>query len=287
MAIITTAAIEHGDSNGGGMERKQQHYKYTPLLSSTQQRVAALIFLLVIMVVISSLDGGGIGGVLNATTTTTTPAGAVLKKTDRLDDIHPSVHDEDHGDDHAAKAVKNEEDDDIDNDIDITVSELLDTLRSARRDLDDRLQMNYGDYYTKMFYDENGVSRGRRVFISGRQVTAGTTTTTDPKNNDDMSISQARFQRKLQLKVLERILLLPRSSSLSAQNDSDPPLPKFVWATGGHSAAAGHGNLYSESNTAILSAAVTPAFQALGIQFEARNYAMGGTYILLYVCCDG
>jgi hypothetical protein len=279
MAIITTAAIEHGDSNGGRMERKQQHNKYTPILSSTQQRVAALIVSLVIMVIVSSLDGGGIGGVLNGTTTSTTTTPVL--KTDRQD-IHPSVHAENHGGDNHAKAVKNEEDDDIDNEIDITVSELLAILRSARRDLDQRLQMNYGEYYTKMFYDENGVSRGRRVFISGRQVTAGTTTTTDPKNNDDMSISQARFQRKLQLKVLERILLLQRSSSTSsAHNDSDssrPPLPKFVWATGGHSAAAGHGNLYDESNTAILSAAVSPAFQALGIQFEARNYAMGGTY---------
>jgi len=51
----------------------------------------------------------------------------------------------------------------------------------------------------------------------------------------------------------------------------------FVWATGGHSAAAGHGNLYNESYTAVMEQTVRPIFQAIGIHFSGRNYAMGGT----------
>ncbi|KAI2500366.1 hypothetical protein MHU86_14109 [Fragilaria crotonensis] len=50
----------------------------------------------------------------------------------------------------------------------------------------------------------------------------------------------------------------------------------FVWATGGHSAAAGHGNLFNESYTAFMERSAKPVFEAVGIGFEGRNYAMGG-----------
>ena len=51
---------------------------------------------------------------------------------------------------------------------------------------------------------------------------------------------------------------------------------RFVWSTGGHSAAAAHGNLFNESYTAYLEQAVKGVFQSIGIEFEGRNYAMGG-----------
>ena len=50
----------------------------------------------------------------------------------------------------------------------------------------------------------------------------------------------------------------------------------FVWATGGASTAAGHGNLLNETYTAFLERAVKDVFAAVGIGFEARNYAIGG-----------
>ena len=50
----------------------------------------------------------------------------------------------------------------------------------------------------------------------------------------------------------------------------------FVWATGGHSASAGHGNLFNESYTANMERATKPVFEAVGIEFEGRNFAMGG-----------
>jgi hypothetical protein len=47
--------------------------------------------------------------------------------------------------------------------------------------------------------------------------------------------------------------------------------------TGGHSAAAGHGNMYLESYTAVMERALKPIFAAVGLDFVGRNYAMGGT----------
>ena len=52
---------------------------------------------------------------------------------------------------------------------------------------------------------------------------------------------------------------------------------KFVWVNGGHSASAGHGNFHNETYTATLQKTIQYVFQSIGIEFEARNYAMGGT----------
>jgi len=53
---------------------------------------------------------------------------------------------------------------------------------------------------------------------------------------------------------------------------------KVTWTTGGHSSSAGHGNLFTESYTARLGEALTPLLKnALGFDFVAKNYAMGGT----------
>ena len=50
----------------------------------------------------------------------------------------------------------------------------------------------------------------------------------------------------------------------------------FIWATGGHSAAAGHGNLYNESYTAFLGRDLLQVLPRIGWNVETRNYAMGG-----------
>lgn len=61
------------------------------------------------------------------------------------------------------------------------------------------------------------------------------------------------------------------------EEDEDLFFEKYVWATGGHSAAAAHGNLFNESYTAYMTRDLQPVFSALGIDFIGRNYAMGGT----------
>jgi hypothetical protein len=59
--------------------------------------------------------------------------------------------------------------------------------------------------------------------------------------------------------------------------ETEQTYARYVWATGGHSASAGHGNLYNETYTAFMTRAVTNVFASVGIEFESRNYAMGGT----------
>ena len=70
------------------------------------------------------------------------------------------------------------------------------------------------------------------------------------------------------------------SKSSTEELDPTPSSSKFysnfVWATGGSSIAAGHGNLFNETYTAFLERGVKDVFAAVGIQFEARNHAIGG-----------
>ena len=67
------------------------------------------------------------------------------------------------------------------------------------------------------------------------------------------------------------------NDNIAAPPPPPPPIIRFVWATGGHSSTAGHGNYYDESYTAVLERTVRSVFAAAGIDFEGRNYAMGGT----------
>lgn len=127
-----------------------------------------------------------------------------------------------------------------------TVKDLMDSFKSAYQHLDVRLTERYGEYYKPIFFDGD-TPRGRFVFEAGD----GTST-----------LSQDRFRRKLKLKVLQYLTT---------------GVAHFVWATGGHSATAGHGNFYEQSYTAYLEEAAQPVFEAMGMNFTGRNYAMGGT----------
>jgi hypothetical protein len=78
----------------------------------------------------------------------------------------------------------------------------------------------------------------------------------------DCTISEPSRHRRLQ-----RFVVLP---------EIRPHYERFVWATGGHSSAAGHGNLFNESYTAYMERGAKDVFRAIGIDFAGRNYAMGG-----------
>jgi hypothetical protein len=158
-------------------------------------------------------------------------------------------------------------------------TDLMTQFQIAKNKLVDDLKVKYGTYYEDIML-ENG--QWRKGF-SGVN-----------KN----SISSERFRRKLMMKVLEmQIALRAENEHLEGCNcNTDQSsghnrrletktlvLPElrqtysnFVWATGGHSAAAGHGNLFNESYTAAMERAAKPVFEAVGIEFEGRNYAMGG-----------
>ena len=134
------------------------------------------------------------------------------------------------------------------------VGSLLKDVLQAREEYVDQMKVHYGEYYEKMFVMNDTVtSRGYASF--GSPPPADTRETSD-------EVSRVRFQRKILLKVLR------------AWNDKDGV--RFVWSTGGHSAAAGHGNYHNQSYTAFMERAVKPVFARAGVDFEGRNYAMGG-----------
>uniref|UniRef100_A0A7S4AII6 Uncharacterized protein n=1 Tax=Pseudo-nitzschia australis TaxID=44445 RepID=A0A7S4AII6_9STRA len=165
-------------------------------------------------------------------------------------------------------------------------NDLLKLASTEKGRLLDKLRKDYGKYFDPIFVDkENG----------GYRPCSGVT-------KDGQSFE--RLKRKLMIKILSMQLKVRQHDSDSSgcdcsiaegkalRNDieetDDPSLlfkgidatpfyEKYVWATGGHSAAAAHGNLFNESYTAYMEGDIKDAFASIGIEFEGRNYAMGGT----------
>lgn len=73
--------------------------------------------------------------------------------------------------------------------------------------------------------------------------------------------SYQRLQRRILIKILEAQLHHKQTT--------------FNWVMGGHSAAAGHGNLFNQTYGFIIEESLRPVFQALDITFYGKNYAMG------------
>jgi hypothetical protein len=161
----------------------------------------------------------------------------------------------------------------------LKASDLLQQFETAKSLLIEDIKEKYGSYYDKIMLKDGKWRKGFTGINSN-------------------GISEERFRRKLKIKLLEmQEAIREENSHLEGCNCNElssskqnrrldpktltlPEVPltytKFVWATGGHSAAAGHGNLYNESYTAFMERAVKPVFQSVGIEFEGRNYAMGG-----------
>ena len=78
-------------------------------------------------------------------------------------------------------------------------------------------------------------------------------------------ISKTRFLRRVKIKLLR-----PYFNNTASFDHT------FTWVTAGHSNAAAHGNLYNQSYTYTLERYARKAFQSVGIDFIAKNYAMGG-----------
>lgn len=162
--------------------------------------------------------------------------------------------------------------------------DLLQLVKKSREKSVEELKVNYGEeYFTRIFESSKG--KLRETFISAA------------KNGPSLK----RFQRKLQMKILEVQVAIHKENMVLREGCdcnrdtpeerralekevnktmSLPPIAatfsNFVWATGGHSASAGHGNYHKESYTAYMAVTAKPAFDAIGILFEGRNYGMGG-----------
>jgi hypothetical protein len=152
-------------------------------------------------------------------------------------------------------------------------------FQSSKQMLETKLQQEYGEeHYRNIFYYNNNnntdnnepsfSSRARFLFTSG---------------NMQSSISWNRLKRKLQIRILSLSTSLQKSKSHHH---------RLVWATGGHSATAGHGNFYDESYTAFLERSARIVFTSTLLAtttnknnnkkhpfgfLEGRNYAMGAT----------
>jgi hypothetical protein len=161
--------------------------------------------------------------------------------------------------------------------------ELLEALNKGKANLISKLLVDYGkENFENIFVDKaaNGTEQRFRGFDP-----------LTPTGN-----SSKKLTRKLLVKILSvQTAIKTKDSNVrgcdcingdqplggAARIENDAPLDtifeRYVWATGGHSASAGHGNLYNESYTAFMERDLKPIFGAIGIEFEGRNYAMGGT----------
>jgi hypothetical protein len=160
-------------------------------------------------------------------------------------------------------------------------NELVGILDKAKEGLISKLKVEYGaDHFENIFVDKKN---GGYVGF-------------DPITKDGDSLK--RLKRKLIIKVLsvqtsimktdsnvsgcdcfhgDKALVEKIESVTAKDTHIDATYQRYVWATGGHSASAGHGNLFNESSTAFMERDLKPIFEAIGIEFEARNNAMGGT----------
>jgi len=158
-----------------------------------------------------------------------------------------------------------------------------DQFEKAKTALFEMLKIDYGPEAFETLFIENvrvpdeggepdkfvtkNVTRGRTYVIPGGE-------------------GRDRLKRKVTIKVLQSLEAREKNShdrrnvrGLQGQkggdigDDSSWMVP-FRWMTGGHSAAASHGNLFNQSYTAYMSRALTDVFAATGIRFEGFNYAM-------------
>jgi len=132
--------------------------------------------------------------------------------------------------------------------------DLLDMASTARDRMIDTIKEDYGEYFDAIFVGEG-------------------------KGYASQSVeSTERLKRKLMIKVLRmQTEVLKKGCEECTDVDEENTFVDYVWATGGHSSAAGHGNLFNESYTAVLGRDARMVFEAIGVYFDDRNYAMGGT----------
>eukprot|EP00559_Dactyliosolen_fragilissimus_P009922 CAMPEP_0184858144 /NCGR_PEP_ID=MMETSP0580-20130426/3266_1 /TAXON_ID=1118495 /ORGANISM="Dactyliosolen fragilissimus" /LENGTH=667 /DNA_ID=CAMNT_0027354127 /DNA_START=63 /DNA_END=2066 /DNA_ORIENTATION=- len=123
-----------------------------------------------------------------------------------------------------------------------TPAELLDDFLYAKSDFDKLLHEDYGEYMYKIFNKTTIMSA-----FKGH----------DPK-------SMERLKLRMKIKILNAQLHQSTRTS-------------YIWATGGHSAAAAHGNIFNQSYSSSLEQSASGPFRSLGIRFYGKNYAMGGT----------
>jgi len=113
-------------------------------------------------------------------------------------------------------------------------------VRNATNKLDEDLKKEYGKYYNNIF-------------------------SADYSYYFDIGLSsKKKLQRRMMKKVIE-------ANAIQFSKKKT-----FTWVTSGHSAAAGHGNLFNQSYTSTMQTIVSEVFSSAGLKFIGKNYGMGG-----------
>eukprot|EP00980_Cylindrotheca_fusiformis_P029802 scaffold23881_cov127-Cylindrotheca_fusiformis.AAC.3 len=157
--------------------------------------------------------------------------------------------------------------------------DILRLAKEGREKTIKKLREDYGEYFDSIFI-EGGDKDGKPTSYRGLTALG--------------SQSRERLKNKLKLKVLRMMSNVNASESSvmgcncmkkqgkanGSPDDSANNVPnfyeKYVFANGGHSQAAGHGNTFKETYTAYFAEDVRPIMEAIGIDLIDRNYAAGG-----------
>lgn len=121
--------------------------------------------------------------------------------------------------------------------------EIRSLVLEGKQNFDAKLEQDYGEYKDQVFEKSKVLS----YF----------------KYPSEKSLE--RLRRRIKIKLIE------------SQITDAPKSTTFIWAVGGHSAAAGHGNLFRNAYANVIEESLQLVFGPIGIQFLGKNYAMGGT----------
>lgn len=136
--------------------------------------------------------------------------------------------------------------------------EVLRTLAlEGKKEFDNEVTKEYGHFAQEMFRSESVLTYFKTPSDAVASKDDGSTTV-------NLDLSRERLKRRLKIKIIESQLMNETTTN-------------FTWVIGGHSAAAGHGNLLRQAYANIIEQSLRGVFGSLGIQFYAKNYAMGGT----------
>jgi len=163
--------------------------------------------------------------------------------------------------------------------------ELIRQVSAAKEKLLGKLREDYGEYFEPIFVHEN-TTNGYRPFgtlndVSTEQlkrklmIKALSMQSAFESQDSDFKGCDCSFGKDKTLRKNISDFLDPGDASVVFDGMGAAVFEKYVWATGGHSIAAGHGNLYNESYTAYMERDLKGIFGSIGIDFEGRNHAMG------------
>eukprot|EP00980_Cylindrotheca_fusiformis_P007761 scaffold1648_cov115-Cylindrotheca_fusiformis.AAC.16 len=164
--------------------------------------------------------------------------------------------------------------------------DVLRLAKKAKETTIGKLREDYGEYFEKIFV---------KTPEEGKSNPYGEVSYNALGGMDRNGPSRGRLKRKFKLKILKMMRQVRTTErnvngcdcvdgtgtperALDEKDDvfeTPDYYEKYVFANGGHSQSAGHGNKFSESYTEYFKRDVHRVFKAIGVELFARNMAMG------------